>query len=274
MREDFNDIEIERYLNQNDPYIKRTLAILKVAENTDSEKIDFITKELNKRKEILHCLDERIQVFAQTVVDEKGFKIYELPPELTKEFVCMTYEKLGWMDVPTNNEIEANNNEFIYRRALINTFRKEWLRFQISRFKASNKKPDTNTQEDEEKNSETHKKTVEEHFRFMLKNDPRKHKPILSSDDHDKLVNWVTAYFENELEVPEITHPIKNCNTAHGNVVHTFRILFKEIHPFSTYPESLWELIRSCFHRLKKHEDKALSKWKASEDYDKLPHKH
>src|SRR5690606_37668831 len=61
---------------------------------------------------------------------------------------------------------------------------------------------------------ETMKYKVENYFSFMLKEDVAKHKQIISNDDYDKLVDWITYYFENDFEVPIINNPIQDINTG------------------------------------------------------------
>ena len=90
---------------------------------------------------------------------------------------------------------------------------------------------------------------VMEHFGFMLGIDLRKHQKILTDTDFDNLIDWITYYFENDFTLPDVEKPIKSINTAKGNVLYTFVILFVELHPSATRPDSLYELIKRCFHQ-------------------------
>lgn len=88
---------------------------------------------------------------------------------------------------------------------------------------------------------------VENSFSFMKDIDPRKHGQILDEGDFNDLIKWVTYYFENNFQLPEITKPIQKVNTNKGNVIFTFLKFFKEEHPEKTRPESLFKLIKACF---------------------------
>ena len=268
-----SDKEIERYLIDKDPFIANTLCVLKRAKNTAAEKIEWLKSLIEKKQQVLELLDTRIQLVAQFLVTKKGHEIYELPPELPDTLVCTTWQQLGWMELPTTTEIEDNNKDFKYRRALINTFRVEWLQAQISLLEATNPRIDTYTHIPEESTTDQTRRTVEKYFNFTLGNDPRKHKQILSAEDHAKLIEWVIYYFDNHLTVPEIKAPIREINTSKGNTVHTFRLLFKELHPIGNYPVSLWELIKAIFHAYREDNPETIRKTKEPQYYDLLPHK-
>ena len=90
-------------------------------------------------------------------------------------------------------------------------------------------------------------KGVRKAFDFMLRNDPRKHRQILTENDFDNLIKWVSYYFNNDFQLPIIEQPIKEVNTAKGNVIITFKYLFKNLHPTKPYPNSLFQLYRMCF---------------------------
>ncbi|HEY9220925.1 MAG TPA: hypothetical protein VIO43_05015 [Lutibacter sp.] len=92
--------------------------------------------------------------------------------------------------------------------------------------------------------------TVQKAFKFTLKIDPRKKKQILSEEDYLKLVNWVTYYFENKLELPEIISPIKELNTGKTIIRYAFKELIDLLNNKKPRPESFYDLIRGCFKDL------------------------
>lgn len=104
---------------------------------------------------------------------------------------------------------------------------------------------DSYSQSDEPETST--RQIVEEALGFMQKTDPRKHKKILTELDFHQLIGWVTYYFEHD-QMPEGIKPIRSVNTNKGNVVYSFKELYREIHPSGTQPDSLFELIKRCFH--------------------------
>lgn len=108
---------------------------------------------------------------------------------------------------------------------------------------------------------------IEKLFEFMLKVDPRTHKKILSDSDYDKLLNWVRFYFTNDLQIPSIDNPIKFINTAKGNVVYTFIIIFRELQPTMTRPDSLFDLIKACFYHYRADKVSSLKKQKEPQFY-------
>ncbi|MCH8535540.1 MAG: hypothetical protein LAT51_10765 [Flavobacteriaceae bacterium] len=85
------------------------------------------------------------------------------------------------------------------------------------------------------------------HFNFFSENCPRKHTQILKDADFDKLIKWTVYYFENEFRVPEITEPIKNVKTNKTYVQLAFRYLFKQLHPNTNYPDTLFQFYSKAF---------------------------
>ena len=114
---------------------------------------------------------------------------------------------------------------------------------------------------------------IESAFSFMQQNDPRKHKRIISDDDFDSLMKWITYYFENNFTIPEIDNPIKVINTNKGNVVYTFIKIFKELHPTKTRPDSLFELIKLCFYDYRNDNISNYKKQKEPQFYSQLINK-
>ena len=114
---------------------------------------------------------------------------------------------------------------------------------------------------------------IESAFSFMQQNDPRKHKRIISDDDFDSLMKWITYYFENNFTIPEIDNPIKVINTNKGNVVYTFIKIFKELHPTKTRPDSLFELIKLCFYDYRNDNISNYKKQKEPQFYSELINK-
>lgn len=118
------------------------------------------------------------------------------------------------------------------------------------------------------------KDEIEGYFYYLQFDDCRKHKKILSDDDFERLVGWIEDYYKNGLEVPKIKNPIKEVNTAKGNVIETFRKFYKYKYPNSSYPESLWLLIKTIFFQYRNDTPSNISKAKKSTDYDILINKY
>lgn len=85
------------------------------------------------------------------------------------------------------------------------------------------------------------------HFGFFSGACPRKHKTILNDEDYDKLIDWTVFFYSREFKVPEIPDPIEVINTNKTFVQLAFKYLFKELHPSSPYPESLFVFYKSAF---------------------------
>ncbi len=93
----------------------------------------------------------------------------------------------------------------------------------------------------------TKKGTVQDYFSFMLEKDDRKKQRILSNEEFNRLVKYVTFFFDKNFELPTDIEPIKEIHTSQGNVWYAFSRLFKKIHPGIDKPDSLAELIIRCF---------------------------
>ena len=111
---------------------------------------------------------------------------------------------------------------------------------------------------------------VTQAFSYMAGEDPRKHKAILSEDDFKKLINWVLFYFENDFKLPEKINPIKQVNTAKGNVIYTFKKLFKDLYPTATFPNTLFLLYKSCFYQYRDDKLENFLKQKEPQYYKEL----
>jgi len=114
------------------------------------------------------------------------------------------------------------------------------------------------------------KQKVENAFAFMKESDPRQHVNILEDEDYRNLINCVTYYFENGFSVPKIDRPIQNVNTSKGNIVFTFKRLFKRENPTKTFPDSLFFLIIACFHEYRDDSISNLKKTKKPQYYEDL----
>lgn len=137
---------------------------------------------------------------------------------------------------------------------------------------AGQSKTPVNQQTDKEdpKNEITIRQKVESAFEFMQEKDPRKGKLILGEKDYNNLIDWITYYFENNMKVPNIPEPIKKVYTSKGNVVFTFRELFKELFPNHTMQDSLFELIKSCFFEYRQDKISNLRKTNEPQLYNDL----
>jgi hypothetical protein len=113
---------------------------------------------------------------------------------------------------------------------------------------------------------------VQEAFGFVLHNDPRTHMQILSENDFSRLVDWITFFFENDFELPEINQPIESVKTSKNNIIYTFSLLFKKLHPEKQRPTTLFQLITICFFQFRndKIENIKKSMGKSPSYYDQL----
>ena len=98
-----------------------------------------------------------------------------------------------------------------------------------------------------QQNSDSIQEQVETAFGFMQKTCPRKQKIILNENDYSNLINWITFYYDNNLQIPDIKTPIKNVNTNKTFVQLAFRYFYKEQYPNATFPDSLFEFYKSAF---------------------------
>lgn len=116
----------------------------------------------------------------------------------------------------------------------------------------------------------TKKEEVIKAFNFTKFHDFGKHKEILTIEDFNKLIEWVTFYFDNNFEIPSINKPIQKVNTAKGNISYTFKNLFKELYPNYDYPTSLFELYKSCFYQYRNDKESNFKKSRKLKNYDDL----
>lgn len=120
---------------------------------------------------------------------------------------------------------------------------------------------------------DTMRDKIKSAFKWMTGNDPRKHKLILDENDFEKLVDWITFYFDNNFSLPKIDQPIKKVNTAKGNVVYTFMKFFKDEFPSHKRPDSLFEFIKYCFYEYREDNIENLKKIKEPQFYSDLINK-
>jgi len=104
-----------------------------------------------------------------------------------------------------------------------------------------------NTQHTIETNNDSVSVTVSQYFRFMDNIDDRKNERILSDNEIDSLIQYVTRYFENNCTIPSDIKPIKRICTSKRNVLYTFNILFKELKPGKIRPQNYPEFIKQLF---------------------------
>ncbi|WP_421811488.1 hypothetical protein [Flagellimonas sp.] len=111
---------------------------------------------------------------------------------------------------------------------------------------------------------------IEETFGFMKRNDPRKHRDILSYDEYKKLTSWIHDYFSKDFGIPEITEPILKVHTSKGNIIWAFKSLFSKLHPRHTMPESLFELYTKAFHQFREDRFDNFKKQRKPQYFDSL----
>ena len=111
---------------------------------------------------------------------------------------------------------------------------------------------------------------IENAFSYMRGYDPMKQKRIISDAEWESLISWVNSYFAHEHTLPEINRPIKKIYTSRGNVVTTFKNLYKEIHPKGFFPDSLFNLIKACFYEYREDKIENMRKTKEPDHYQEL----
>jgi hypothetical protein len=156
-----------------------------------------------------------------------------------------------------------------YSASIVLEYRK-----QLSSFSLEKEEPSTLVKSeeieisDEAKESELSQK-INKHFAFFNENCPRKHKKILKDSDFSKLITWTVDFFENDLNVPEISEPIGIVNTNKTYVQLAFKYLFKELHR-SPYPDSLFTLYKSAFKSYEMDSKKNFDAVKNNDEVKKL----
>lgn len=101
---------------------------------------------------------------------------------------------------------------------------------------------------------------VKDRFKFTLDIYPRKKVPMLSNDEYVKLVQWVTYFFINNYELPEIVTPILGTNIGKTKIRMAFKGLFQFCHPRQPLPKSFYSLVPLCFHALKDDNEETMQK--------------
>jgi len=154
----------------------------------------------------------------------------------------------------------------------ISAIERDWIEYKRMQYTVRDNQPPQQKETNPETLPETKtiKQKVEKVFAFMQGEDPRKHKQILNKTDFQNLINWVILYFENDFVIPDISKPIQKVNTNKGNVIYTFMSFFKELHPSKTRPDSLFNLIKSCFYEYRNDKLENLKKTKEPQYYDQL----
>ena len=113
-------------------------------------------------------------------------------------------------------------------------------------------------------------KMVSDEFAYTIKKDPRNNKIVLSADDFNNLVKWVTFYFQNGYKVPEIKNSIKSSNFKVIYIRYTFKKLFDDVQEEmlirnilkrkNKKRENLSALASKCFFSLKDDDKNAISR--------------
>jgi len=116
---------------------------------------------------------------------------------------------------------------------------------------------DIHSNQIEHENRETElRQKIEKHFGFFSGQCPRKHKTILNPEDYARLIDWTVSFYSSQFKVPSISKPISTVNTNKTYVQLAFKYLFKELHPQSPYPDSLFDFYRSAFTRFSNEKKK------------------
>ncbi len=242
----------------------------------DSEQINLITSDMpdyhEKRRtfqilDIIYRPEKYISIFKSEHAKKVVFVDQNLTGTVFMKNVLILYLRLYLNpEEYINSENEINKRIIQYLQTQYN-----WMVEVLERIIKMEKQPSPIDKGDTDKKL-TMRQKVEDAFSFMQNTDPRKHKLILNETDFDKLVNWVTYYFENDFKLPEINKPIQKVNTDKGNVVYTFKRFFKQEHPVKTRPDSLFELIKACFYEYRDDKIKNYKKQKEPQYYKDLIH--
>ncbi len=239
---------------------------------------------------ILVAVKQQIADFQEGVFEEMELN----PKEYGESFTEKLIDNLKQIQIPElSNAVikdfisEEENIQFDIRIILgenvpsdISLFYKKTKQFadnSLSRYleqKPQQVQQDNSKAEGETETTLNLKDEIEGYFYYLQFDDFRKHKKILSDDDFERLVGWIEDYYKNGLEVPKIKNPIKEVNTAKGNVIETFRNFYKYKNPYSTYPDSLWQFIKTAFFQYREDTLLNISKAKKSNDYDTLINKY
>jgi hypothetical protein len=157
-----------------------------------------------KRKEHFDFNEEYTKVIADKIITKLEYDKATIPEKIE---LSELYEKI----------IEENGNlqEFLntskdivdqYVKIIDHDLAEDFFK-RLSDFEKSGKSKLNELRvkkSESDSNESTMHKKVESAFSFMLNEDPRKHKKILSDDDFEKLIGWVTHYFENNFTLPKI----------------------------------------------------------------------
>ncbi|MCL2561582.1 MAG: hypothetical protein FWE10_04600 [Rikenellaceae bacterium] len=114
------------------------------------------------------------------------------------------------------------------------------------------------------------KTRIERYFAFMKERDARQNAHILSEKDFDRLIEWITYYFEHDLNVPNVQVPIQHVHTSKGNIYGAFREFFRFERPRMSLPNSLFELIKVCFYPYRDDIIDNMRKTKKPADFERL----
>lgn len=242
------------------PYFERHVPILG-GKPEENKYAGFATVELHTKSSLIEFLmnvtNDLLTKINTLSLSEKG-QLTE-PQKIQLELIMSERRmklKQGYIN-------KSPNEEHRYRQILKMWFRdeKEFIDNIKESVKSEPQQTDEKTKTDNQENSTRQK--IESAFSFMQSNDLRTHRQILNEKDYNNLIDWVTSYFENNFTIPSIDKPIQEINTGKRNVQWTFMKLYKDIHPASTRPNSLFELIKACFHQYR--EDKIGSMKKTNE---------
>ncbi len=115
---------------------------------------------------------------------------------------------------------------------------------------SSKSKPIVN--EENPQSNSTSKTKVIEYLSCMSERDSRQLVKRLSEPEFNKLINWVTFYFDNDLLLPEIKDPIQTVHTSQVFIVSQFVSCFDNIKgKVPKRPDSLFDLMRLCFYEFR-----------------------
>ena len=111
---------------------------------------------------------------------------------------------------------------------------------------------------------------VKDFFEFLTSWDGYNNPHMLSEPDFQRLVGWVTFYFENDFAIPKVERPIYGNDYRNKRlIIYAFKVFFKN-ETGQPFPDSLFELIKACFNIMRNDDIENMRKAGKVDAYRKL----
>lgn len=242
--------------------------ILKIAQEEVNNRISWYKRRFKTEDEAIQSLVDEFQPklmndeFATQIVVE-----YDFPKNSTADdyinYLVPFFVNYICLLVPAGQDDE-------YIKSTAEVLMAYWVVKKLHNHEESVDASNSASDEELTPTPESLKDRVEKTLSFMSRRDVRQAAHILSEKDFRNLVDWVTYYFEHDFKIPDIQKPIQYVHTSKGNVFNAFKVLFNNEHPRMSLPDSLFELIKACFHPYREDAIDNMRKTKKSTDFDKL----